>query len=269
LLAREGVSDQRALHDDLVELYVQRYRQSLRLGGRGEPLRSPRFTELSHAANALRSVDAIQNILNPAVLAPIVGDLCSSGATTNIPEQSLKLAAHLLTRAEEPARYVCVVDSGLTVASGGGGYDTHTDQTHITVRNFTNLMRSLAQVVNGPNESDPTRISLDKTLIILNTEFGRSPGLQEGAGGRNHHPAGYVTAFLGGPVPGRTIFGAIDADAQATRFVTPAENRMGALLALGIWPYDNDAFVVADHADPTTEEDGAALTTANVLGVDL
>ena len=51
-----------------------------------------------------------------------------------------------------------------------------------------------------------------------------------------------------------------------SRFFVPA---LGALLALGIWPYDNDSFVVADHADPTTEEDGAAAVLQNVLGVQL
>ncbi len=269
LLAREGVKDQRAAHDDLVELYVQRYRQRLRYDGGGEPLRSPRFAQLAQASKALRDVDAIQELLDPALLAPINGDLCASGVTVNIPEQSLKLAAHLLTRTGERARYVCVVDSGLTVSSGGGGYDTHSDQTLTTSRNFTNLMRSLSQIVNRPGESDPAKISLDKTLVILNTEFGRTPRAQDGAGGRNHHPDGYVTALLGGPVPGRTILGAIDPDAQATTFATPAENRMAALLALGIWPYDNDAFVVADHREPTSEEEGVVVTTRNVLGVEI
>ena len=269
LLAREGVKDQRAVHDNLVDVYVQRYRERLRHGGRGDPLRSPRFTELAQAGRSLRDVDAIQEILDPRLLAPTNGDLCTSGSTINIPDQSLKLAVDLLTRQEERARYVCVVDSGLTVSSGGGGYDTHNEQTLITARNFTNLMRSLSQVVNRPGESDPTKLSLDKTLIILNTEFGRSPTLQQGTEGRNHHPDGYVTAFLGGPVPGRSIYGAIDEQAQATTWATPAENRIGALLALGIWPFDHDAFVVADHADPISKEEGAAATTRNVLGVNL
>ena len=40
----------------------------------------------------------------------------------------------------------------------------------------------------------PSWISTD-TLIILNTEFGRTPGRQDGGNGRNHHPYGYVTAL--------------------------------------------------------------------------
>jgi len=269
LLRRDGVRDQREVHDNLVELYVERYRQRLKKNGVGEPLRSPRFGEVKEAARSLRDVDAIRATLDPALFAPIEGDLCASGPQVNLVEQSLKLAAHLLTRAEERARYVCVVDTGLTVASGGGGYDTHTENSIFTVRNFNNMMRGLSQIVAREGEPGDGRIDLDKTLIIINTEFGRTPRFQEGAGGRNHHPNGYVTGFLGGPVPGRTILGAIDANAEATTFATSAENRMAALLALGIWPYDNDAFVVADHAEPTTEEDGAAAVLQNVLGVQL
>lgn len=271
LLRREGVSD-RAAHDALVEHYVARYRERLRFKGRGEPLRSPRFDALAEGARSLQDVDAIAATLDPALFDPINGDLCGSGETVNLVEQSLKLAAHLLTQAGERARYVCVVDSGLTVASGGGGYDTHTENSLVTSRNFTNLLQGLSSIIAAPGETGESaagKIDLTKTLIILNTEFGRSPRLQEGAGGRNHHPNGYITALLGGPVPGRTIHGAIDENGEATSFATSAENRMAALLALGLWPYDNDAFVVADHAEPTTEEDGAAAVLQNVLGVQL
>lgn len=273
LLARNGVSDRRGVHDDLVDVYVKRYQERLRFRGKGDALRAPSLAELAQASRSLRDVDAIQNAFDPALLQPITGDLCGSGEQVNLPDQGLKLAAHLLTggggQNPERARYVCVVDSGLTVASGGGGYDTHSEQAQTTVRNFTNLMRSLAAVVNRPGENDPNKIDPQKTLIILNTEFGRTPTLQEGAGGRNHHASGYVTALLGGPVPGRTIFGAIDANAEATAYVTPAENRMAALLALGFWPYHNDAFVVSDHAEPSTEEAGAEDVLQKVLGVNL
>ena len=95
---------------------------------------------------------------------------------------------------------MCVSDVGLYEASGGGGYDTHTDNAHDTARNFDNVLRSLAQVINEPGESDPKKLDLDDTLIILNTEFGRTPVRQDGGSGRNHHPYGYVTAFIGGPI---------------------------------------------------------------------
>jgi uncharacterized protein (DUF1501 family) len=164
---------------------------------------------------------------------------------------------------------VCVVDTGLVSASGGGGYDTHTEQAITTARNFTNVIRSLASIVQKPGESAEGKIDLDKTLVILNTEFGRTPTMQQETGGRNHHPNGYVTALLGGPVAGRSLVGAINDTAEATSFATPAENRMAALLALGIWPYANEGFVVSDHAEPVSEERGAEAVIERVLGVKL
>lgn len=269
LLKRDGVGDKRAQHDALVDHYVAQYQQRLRHRGRGEPLRSPRFNELAQSARALHNVDAIASVMREDLLTAPSLDLCASGEVLNLPDQSLKLAAHLLTTASEQARYVCVVDTGLVSASGGGGYDTHTEQAITTARNFTNVIRSLASIVKRPGESAEGKIDLDTTLVILNTEFGRTPTLQQETGGRNHHTNGYVTAFLGGPVPGRTLVGAIDSAAEATSFATPAENRMAALLALGIWPYANEGFVVSDHAEPVSEERGAEAVIERVLGVKL
>jgi hypothetical protein len=269
LLKRNGVGDKRDQHDALLDHYVAQYQQRLRHLGRGEPLRSPRFNELAQSARSLRNVDAIAEVMREDLLTAPLLNLCASDEMPNVPDQRLKLAAHLLTTASERARYVCVVDTGLVGASGGGGYDTHTDQAITTARNFTNVIRSLASIVNKPGERVEGKIDLDTTLVILNTEFGRTPTQQQEAGGRNHHTNGYVTALLGGPVPGRTLVGAIDDTAEATSFATPAENRMAALLALGIWPYANEGFVVSDHAEPVSEERGAEAVIERVLGVKL
>ena len=70
---------------------------------------------------------------------------------------------------------MCVSDVGLYEASGGGGYDTHTANARDTATNFDNLLASLLAMINAPGEGDLTKLSLDDTLIILNTEFGRTP----------------------------------------------------------------------------------------------
>jgi Protein of unknown function (DUF1501) len=268
LLARNGVGDKRDQHDALVDHYVAKYEQRLRFGGTGDPLRAPRFFEHKESARAKKDALAVADVLDPRFLSPVSSDICASGEQVNLPLQSLQLAAHLLTREGERARYVCVVDSGLTVASGGGGYDTHSnDQCIVTARNFTNLINSLASVVNAPGETDPGKLDLSRTLVIFNTEFGRTPSLQEGAGGRNHHTNGYVTAFLGGPVVGRSIAGAIDENAEATTHVTPAENRMAALIALGIYPFADDSFALSDLVNTNTETDGVIRVIDRVLGV--
>jgi uncharacterized protein (DUF1501 family) len=178
----------------------------------------------------------------------------------------MEIAAHLLTHPDEPARYVCVVDTGLVPADGGGGYDTHAVQCLPTLTNFTNIFRSLAAVVNAPGESDPGKLNLDDTLVLINTEFGRTPGVQDGSGGRNHHPYGYCTAVLGGPITSPSIVGAINERGEAPQFSVPAESRMAALLAMGIYPFSGDSFFVSDVPQAQTEEDVVARVTRSFLG---
>ncbi len=160
-------------------------------------------------------------------------------------------------------------DVGLYEASGGGGYDTHSGNAFDTARNFDNMLRSLLAIINTPGENDPTKLSLDDTLIILNTEFGRTPWSQDGGDGRNHHPYGYVTAFIGATVTAaeKGIYGAIGPDGVATTAATPAENRIGALLSLGIWPFAPEAFAVSDVTGATSEQEAVMLATQRILGV--
>jgi hypothetical protein len=134
--------------------------------------------------------------------------------------------------------------------------------------NFDNMLQSLLAIINGPGETDPTKLSLDDTLIILNTEFGRTPYGQNGTG-RNHHPYGYVTAFIGGPITEAEhgIYGAIRNSGDAGTYTAPGENGAAALLALGIWPFSPEAFAVSDFSDASNEEEGAAAAIEHYLGI--
>ena len=95
--------------------------------------------------------------------------------------------------------------------------------------------------------------------------------MPQGFDGRNHHPYGYATAFIGGPISGTSVAGAIgpDGNAAGTSYATPAQNRMAALLALGIWPFAQEAYAVSDIPNATTsttELDAAIATIQFVLG---
>ena len=50
---------------------------------------------------------------------------------------------------------------------------------------------------------------LNETLVVIGTEFGRTPGAQ-GADGRDHHPFGFSVALAGGGVKGGVTHGATD-----------------------------------------------------------
>jgi hypothetical protein len=270
LLERGRIGDDRAAYDELMDVYVAQYRDRLRFAGEGDPVRSAQFTDLALGAATVADVDAIADVMDPALFVPKAGTACEVSNSFDVPGMSLQAARHLLTHPTQPARYVCVSDIGLYEASGGGGYDTHSENEVDTARNFDNLIRGLDEIVNHPGERDPTKLDLDSTLIILNTEFGRTPWPQDGGSGRNHHPYGYVTAFLGGPITAarKGIYGAIGPDGRATStHATPAENRIAALLALGIWPFSPEAFAVSDVRQAGSEEEAALLVLERVLGV--
>jgi len=271
LLAREKVGslDARDRYDQLMQVYVDQYRQRLRWRGAGDPVRSARFTDLSLAVESVGGADAIAAVMDQSLFIAREGAACGEQAPLDVPGMSLDAARHLLLHPEQPARYVCVSDVGLYEASGGGGYDTHTSTSHDTARNFDNMLRGLLAIINAPGEADPAKLDLDRTLVILNTEFGRTPVPQDGGSGRNHHPYGYVTAFLGGPIrDGQAgIHGAIGPDGTASEYMLPSENRIAALLALGIWPFSPEAFAVSDVRGAADEPDAARLVTERALGL--
>ena len=153
--------------------------------------------------------------------------------------------------------------------SGGGGYDTHSQHLPDTSRNLVSMLESLVSVINEPGEGDPAKIDLDKTMIVLNTEFGRTPFVQAGTGdGTNHHPYGYVTVLIGGPVNSDQagIVGAIGPDGWADRYVTPVESRAAVLAAMGIYPFSQEGFAIGDLRGFADEKDGLAWLNEIVLG---
>jgi hypothetical protein len=272
LLARTEVAagGDKAAYDALMRAYVADYGQRLTWKG-GGPVRSSRYGDVAVAASTVERTDAIRGVLDSALFTDRSGAACGDSTSRDIPGMSLNAARALLTHPTQPARYVCVSDVGLREASGGGGYDTHTANAYDTARNFDNMLRSLLAIINGPGETDPTKLSLDDTLIILNTEFGRTPWSQDGGDGRNHHPYGYVTAFIGATITSaeKGIYGAIGPDGVATTAATPAENRIGALLALGIWPFAPEAFAVSDVTGAASENEAVQHATQRILGVSL
>jgi len=270
LLGRPTVGTGRAQYDALMDAYIEQYQRRLRWSGDGDPVRSARTADLAQAHRTVENVDAIRSVMDPELFAARSATSCSDSTDFDIPGVSLNAARHLLTHPEQPATYVCVSDTGLREAVGGGGYDTHELNSADTAMNFDNLMRNLLSIINGPGETDATKLNLDDTLIILNTEFGRTPGRQ-GATGRNHHPYGYVTAFIGGPITTaeQGIYGNIKNSSTAGTYASPAENRIAALLALGIWPFSPEAFAVSDVVGGEGEEQAATLAIAHYLGVAL
>jgi Protein of unknown function (DUF1501) len=273
LLDRTGVgsASARDKYDALMRAYFANYEGKLRFAGQGAALRASRFQELLQASRSIENAGNVKGVLAPELFVKVPGQSCEDESDINVPEMSLKIATHLLTHPESPAKHCCVIDTGLNEADGGGGYDTHSEMTFTQARNLKNLLTNLLKRVNKPGEADPAKIDLNKTMIVLNQEFGRTPGAQDGGFGRNHWPYGYAQIYIGGPITKdqRGVYGSIEETGHASLFTTPTENRIAALLAMGIFPFDSAAYSNSDVQGQTSDGLAIADATRRILGYEV
>ncbi len=87
----------------------------------------------------------------------------------------------------------------------GTGWDTHNEgqlKQHLLIdeldRAFSSLLLDLEE-----------KKILDKTLIVISTEFGRPPGF-DGRGGRGHQPGAFTTVLAGGGLKTGQVVGETD-----------------------------------------------------------
>jgi hypothetical protein len=270
LLSRDGVGNNRAAFDSAMSHYENAYRQQFRAGGKGAPTRSQSRSNFEFSNYARRNADAIQSVLDPSFFQSISGSECGSNAT-DMPAMQLRLATALLTRTTDAARYVQVIDGGIT-PNPNAGHDTHDGHVNYASRNVVHTLKELADRINAPGENDPEKLNLDETMIVLTTEFGRTPERQ-GSTGLNHWPQGYVSVFIGGPVTSaeRGVYGYITEDQGiAQNWMTPAENRMSVMAAMGIYPFSPETFAVGDVLGGVANElEAATRIREQYLGVTL
>lgn len=251
LLQRPSMGSFASAHDDLVAQLDAR--TQARLTFDGQVARSRRFDDAVAARSAVTQASQLQEVIPQEAMDALVGDSCGRTTSLDATSMSIRLAARLLKHPTTPAKYVSVIDGGFGEQTNAGGYDTHANTSPIHATNLDAALRALTSIVNAPGEGDPNKLDLDKTLIVLNTEFGRTP-YAEANRGRGHWPHGYVVAFLGGPVveANAGIRGAIGEDAGAVGAASPLASRAASLAAMGIWPFEPDVFNVGDLEASTT-----------------
>jgi len=91
-----------------------------------------------------------------------------------------------------------------------GGWDMHSDIS----KNLPQRAASIDQPIASLLADLSAKGLLDETLVVVNGEFGRSPGRdRNGKGdtaGRDHHNKGFFTLLAGGGVKGGISYGATD-----------------------------------------------------------
>jgi hypothetical protein len=88
---------------------------------------------------------------------------------------------------------------------GAGAWDAH----NALKAGHSTLCAQVDQPIAGLIKDLKQRGLLDETIVVLGTEFGRTPGAQ-GADGRDHHPYGFSVVMAGGGIKGGVVHGATD-----------------------------------------------------------
>lgn len=86
-----------------------------------------------------------------------------------------------------------------------GGWDTHTNNH----KGVAGLCGTLDQALNALLNDLASRGLLERTLVVVTTEFGRSPEIDQ-YGGRTHNPFGYTSLLAGGGTTGGAVYGKSD-----------------------------------------------------------
>ncbi len=263
LLSRPGLDDPEAF-DAAIAYYRAAYENRLIGAGRATPARSPEWSNYQFADFARRHAPELQDVLPPSLFTNIgAPQVCGQGfPQPDMPRMQARMAASLLTRATNAARYVMWIDAGLSPSSTGG-HDVHNRSIELDGINLPHTFEALLEIIRDPNNprpGDDQRIDLDRTMVVINTEFGRTP-YRQGDTGTNHWPSGYVNIFIGGPVNpangnGRSVYGFMqESDGVAVQYVRPAENRMMVLQAMGIYPFSSQTFAVGDVPHPDVDDE--------------
>lgn len=143
------------------------------------------------------------------------------------------LLARRLTEAGVPLVTVNCAAGDLN-GSVGAHFDTH-------VNNFGRLrdqmLPPLDQAAGALIADLAERGRLTETLVVIMTEFGRTPQIGGGAG-RDHFPNCYSVAFAGGGIAGGQTYGKSDrlGAAPAERPISPADLHATIFRSLGIDP---------------------------------
>ena len=143
------------------------------------------------------------------------------------------LLARRLTEAGVPIVQVIAAAGDL---NGGSGdmWDTHGD-------NFNRLKKKLLPVYDRGASALLTDLSdrgtLDDTLIVFLTDFGRTPRIN-GSSGRDHYPHAYSVVLAGGGIQGGQVYGSTDRNGAhpLTRPCGPEDLHATIFQALGISP---------------------------------
>ncbi len=149
-----------------------------------------------------------------------------------------------------------LVKSGVRfVRVTNGGWDMHNDLWNRLPGSVNGVARGIATLI----EDLKAEGLFEKTLIVLTTEFGRTPKINA-RGGRDHHPRAFSAMLAGGGIRGGQVYGRTDKLGIGVEEdpVAPADFNATVATALGlplekrIFAPNGRPFFVANQGQPLT-----------------
>ena len=92
------------------------------------------------------------------------------------------------------------------VEIGHGGWDMHQNINDNLKKNTTAIDKPIAGLIQDLKDSG----LFEDTIILFGSEFGRTPGIKEGATGRDHNNGGFSMWMAGGGIKGGMRYGSTD-----------------------------------------------------------
>ena len=137
-----------------------------------------------------------------------------------------------------------------------GGWDTHTDNFERVSQKSAVLDQAMAALLQDLAD----RGMLESTLVVLATEFGRTPDIVTERNGRNHYPKAFTCLLAGGGIRGGQAYGKTDnagrevVDGQVTvpDFNATIAHALGLPLDQEIFSPSKRPFKVASDGVPVT-----------------
>jgi uncharacterized protein (DUF1501 family) len=104
---------------------------------------------------------------------------------------------------EQGVRFVQILHGS---NGGAGNWDAHGNLKNNHQKHCGEVDRPIAALIKDLKQ----RGMLDETIVVVGTEFGRTPGTQN-TDGRDHHPFAFSVVMAGGGLKGGIAHGATDA----------------------------------------------------------
>jgi len=148
---------------------------------------------------AFRMQTAVPEIINFEKELPETRELYGLNAAETKPFGEQLLAARRFV--ERGVRFIQIMHGD----GAAGAWDQHSKLREMHGKLSGQVDKPLAGLIKDLKQ----RGLLNETIVVLATEFGRTPGTQ-GSDGRDHHPYGFSVCLAGGGIKGGIAHGATD-----------------------------------------------------------